>query len=274
MRNGDKMASKFTIIVFASLLALQQLMFIVSYVLSKFEEQPKLEKFKSNLTLYAFKLLRAISYRYNNIIVASLSFLIANVRLIESPYYKCLYLLLLLVLLYYPMSLYEKALTYTDPTAAEANSEHAFFDSLSSPEEWKLNQDLLRNRLLDELMVVLKSFLLYHCRKYKEVLLIVAVILNVLEFIIVLKFYKVIKKGFTEIKLFGIVFFTFFTLSMLIGHLTIDVPGFMFELFSLTSNLLKLVEVISSSIFMLKKNHDYKKSKTQVHPTLKADVDN
>jgi hypothetical protein len=271
MRSGDKMASKFTFIVFASLLAVQQTMFIISYILSRFKDKPSFENFKNNLINFAFKLLRAISYRYNNIIVASLSFLIANARYIKSPYYKSLYIILLCAMLYYPISLYDKALNYIDSAATEPMPDYAFLNSLNSPHEWRLNQALLRNRLIDECLVIVKSFVLYHCRKYKEMLLVVAILLNVIEFFVVVYLYKVIRRSFTNIKLLGIVSFTLFTVLMLIGYLNFHVPDYLFEALYLVSNMLKLIEVVGSSVFVAKKNQYFKHSLRRVHPANEFD---
>jgi hypothetical protein len=266
------MASKFTIIMFASLLMIQQLMFIVSYILSKFDKFPRVQSFSVSLIQFAFKLLKAISYRYNNIIVASLSFLIINVRFIQSDYYKALYILLLFFMIYYPISLYDKALTYIDKTATAPNLDYPFFDSLNSPQEWRLNQALLKNRLLNESVVVVKSFLLYHCRKYKDLLLIAAITLNILEFLSIIYFFEVVKKSFTLVKLLGVFFFTIFTLLMFFSFINFQVPDFLFEVFYLASNLLKMIEEVSSFVFVMKKNHDYKKSQTRIQPAI--DVEN
>jgi hypothetical protein len=271
MRSGDKMASKFTIILFSSLIALQQLMFIVSFILSRYENNPKLISFRDFLIQLAFKLLRAISYRYNNIIIASLSFLMVNIRFIESYYYKSLYIALLLLMVYYPVSLYDKALSYIKSTVTEPNSDYSFFDSLNSPGERLLNQALLKNRLFDELVVIVKSFLLYHCRKYKDMLLIIAIILNILEFLAVIFSFEVVKKSFTMIKLLGIFFFTIFTVMMLFSSFSFEIPQFLFEVLYLASNLLKLIEVVSSSIFVMKKNYDYKQSQNRIQPAIEVE---
>jgi hypothetical protein len=265
-RDGDKMVSKFTTFLFVGLLAFQQLLFLVGYILSKFKSMPKLQSAKNFLIQLSFKILRAASYRYNNLFVANLGFLIANITLINSGLHQFVYISMLIFILYYPTSLYDKASTYLRAGKSKVNNKLSFFNSLSSTLEWQLNQSLLWNRLFDEFFVTLKSFLLYQSRKFDECLLITAFVLTVGEFICIFVFYKTIKKSFTVIKLVGVALFAVFILMMIAATYDYTILGAVFEVLYLSSNLTKLVEVLLSSAFVFKKNREYSKSRKEVKP--------
>jgi hypothetical protein len=271
-RNGDKMVTKFTTFLFVGLLAFQQLLFIVAYIMSKFKNQSGILEHKDSVIQLSFKILRAASYRYNNLFVANLSFLIAHVKLVDTDFHKFLYIAMLLFILYYPTSLYNKAYTYMKSGKEKVNTKYSFFNTLSSPIEWLLNQELLRNRLFDEGFVILKSFLLYQSRKYSKCLLYTALALTVGEFICVLFFYNTVKKGFTVVKLFGILLFAVFTAMMLIASYGFKIPGVLFEVVYLSSNLSKLVEVLLNSLFVFLRNREYSKSLKKTQPEF--DVEN
>jgi hypothetical protein len=256
-RDGDKMVSKFTTFMFVGLLASQQLLFVVAYIMSKFKDNPKVQVYKNSVIQFSFKVLRAASYRYNNLFVSNMSFLITGVNLVDTKFHKGLYIVMLLFILYFPTSLYNKALSYLKSEKHKVNGKYSFFNSLSSPMEWQLNQQLLYNRLYDEAFVIAKAFLLYESRDYSKCLMYTALVLTVAEFICVFFFYKTIKKSFTAVKLLGILQFALFIFLMLMRSYGFKIPDLIFEIAYLTSNLSKLIEVLLSSLFVLLMNREY-----------------
>ncbi len=257
---GDKMIDKFYIYTFISVLLLGHGMLLVRKVIRSFKPEAMVET-NQKLKLYGNKIIGAISYRYFNIYITSLTFLLANVQFIRSDRQSFEFFAMLLCMLF--LSVYYYFIIY-DFIKTKSVKSYLYLRVLESPAMQSMNIILLKNRIYDEMFIILKALTLYHLRKYKKMLLYSALIITIVEFFSVIFLYTSIKKGITVIKLFGVCLFGVFVIMLIIKSYNYTVNDTFFEIVYLASNISKLAEVVSSSIWVKRKNSEYRKALRQV----------
>jgi hypothetical protein len=257
---GDKMIDKLYIYIFISVLFLGHGMLVARKVIKHVKPREMIDT-KTKLKFYGNKIIGIISYRYFNIYITSLTFLLANVKFISSDRQSFEYFAMLLCMLFF--SVYHYFNIYDFIKTKNVNS-YLYLSLLKSPVMQTMNIILVKNRIFDELFIILKAFTLYHLRKYKRLLLYSALVITIAEFFSVIFLYTSIKKGITVIKLFGVCLFGVFVLMLIIKSYNYAIDDAFFELVYLTSNLFKLAEVVANLIWIKRTNDEYTKSLRQV----------
>ncbi len=216
----------------------------------------RLSSFGQSLTLQAKKFNYVISRRYLPLISVSLSYLLQFFRLIRPTLFQFIYLVLLLLMFKYSLSMRLKALAFINGQNDEKN---AYFGTLKSPNQIEKNRMLLKAKIIEELFYILKIMAIYHLRMYKLPALIGTLVLIACEMTVSVIFIKKLHLIQTILIFVELLSLSAFVSLMILKYFSIIQSVLIFDIVFLICNCAKLVSTITQIVLVARKNQEDKR---------------
>lgn len=245
-----------TVLLFVCLVAFCKILARVGIQLKRKEDMKKLFQIGSKIESKGKKTLFVVHQKYLHVFIACLSYVFRVAYRTTSRFYKALMIIVMFLLLHFPIMIIFKLkeiLESKDPAKG------AFLNSLQSPNEFEKNRALIKAKIIEDLFFVVKAVSVYLFRHYPLIALILSQSLLLIQIGTTLRFASKIHVAQSIIVSLELIAVTGFVLLMMLKHLEIDIHTIIFDIFYVTSNILKLISSITDFALVLAKNRVYLK---------------
>lgn len=215
----------------------------------------KLNKFGTQLELKAKKLLFIVSRKNLTLFVVGSSFIIRVICLIPFSLIQLFALLFVLVMIQIPIMIRFKALAYIQ---GDNSSQTAYFNTLCSRSQLQKNRSLMAAKIADELFIIARILFIYYLRHYVVIAFALSLCLIVGQIIFTIRYVKTIHVSVTVLVVLELISLFMFVLLMMLKYLGLYDLVIAFDVVYITSNVIKLVEMVLEIILEQSRNRYYR----------------
>jgi hypothetical protein len=264
---GEKLATKYTVYTFLTLIAIAKLFMLFGKSHTFFEKKFEVEGWRDRFMHYYFKLVHVVTFKYFYVFVVSLNLFLRDLTLLKNEYHKCVWTVILLTLMYYPIYFRYRAFSFFRKTKV---SSIAVFTTLRAPKRFALNQYIVKNRWGEELFVLAKTCSLYFLRKYPEGMLAAVLVVIILEMICLLFVLHIVNPTVTALKLLSLIFLFLFVVMLLLRMHEITAVPLLFNFVYVLANLFKFADGIADKLWAVFTN---RADSQIVHPASRSSLE-
>jgi hypothetical protein len=258
--SGSKLISEVDVTEYLIIILGTVLLWIIALILPICRNSLKILKLSAFLKKISIKMFKSAGNSIILMLLVSMPLIFKAFQLAESIYVMIICFLAYLALLMfqsYPFYQARQFLLY------KKKLENSLFHFLKSKRMYEENRHIIRMWFIDQTFLFCVIMSMYLLREYTDMMLIGSLLLVLAGIIVAIIKWKVVSRVVLFFKLVSQIGLFVFIILMMIQHYCTKLPVLVFDVIYVTSNLAKILEVLSFALWVFFKN---RRTARQVHP--------